>query len=158
MRKFLLSGVSALALVTGAQAQVSPNVVTETATTPRSGVVCQSVQATVATQNTLTFAVPAGQSLYLTHLYLAAAQDATGGAATNLNFTSTNLGSTTAASSLAWQLSAASGANTMTVVAQTDNPNGFVKSAVGPLNVTIISPASQTHIAFPMNACGFLAP
>ena len=157
MRKFLLSGVSALALVTGAQAQVSPNQVTETATTPRTGVVCQSVQATIATQNTLTFNIPAGQSFYLTHYYLAAAQDATGGALTNLNFTSTNLGGATT-TSLAWQVSAASAAGAYAIVAQADNPNGIVKSAVGPGTATIVSPASQTHVAFPMNACGFFAP
>lgn len=151
MRKFLLSSVSALAIVTSAYAQQSPNVVTETATTPRSGVICQSVNATINVQNTLTFNVPQGQALYLTHLWLAAAQDATSGAVTNLNFTTTNL------QSLSWGLSSPATANSFAVVASHDNPNGFVKSAVGPVSVTIVSPTQQAHAAFPMNACGFFA-
>lgn len=151
MRKILLASVSALALVTAAYGQVSPNVVTETATTPRSGVQCQSVTATINTQNTLTFTVPSGLRLYLTHLYLASAQDATAGAVTNLNFTTTNL------QSLAWQVTQAATANLYTLVAQHDNANGFAVSAVGPLNVTIVSPTAQGHAAFPMNACGFFA-
>ena len=58
LRALLLETTALVAVGYQASAQQSPNVVTETATTPRSGVQCQSVTATIATQNTLTFNVP----------------------------------------------------------------------------------------------------
>jgi hypothetical protein len=150
MRKLLLSVGLLVGLTSFATAQTA---VQQSASQLNAGLVCQvAASPAVNTQNTLTFNVPAGQSLYLTSVYLAAAQDATGGAVSNVRFTTTNL------QSLEWDFSQASAASTYAVVANYTNPAGIVKSAVGPLNVTIVSPSAATHTAFPMNACGYFAP
>ena len=157
MRKSLLGLLGAAFLAAlplgSALAQVSPNQVTETGTTPRSGVICQTAaNPAVNTQNTLTFNVPAGVSLYLTKVRLDVVADGTGGTALSIGrFTTTNL------NGIEWDTSFAGTASTATNAANESNPNGLVKSAVGPLNVTIVSPAAGTHNAYPMHACGFFA-
>jgi hypothetical protein len=79
--------------------------------------------------------------------------DGTGGTPLNIGrFTTTNL------QSLEWDFSFAGTASTQQTPIVITSSNGFVKSAQGPLNVTIVSPAGGTHNAYPMGACGFFAP
>jgi hypothetical protein len=63
---------------------------------------------TVNTQSTATATPQAGQFVYIVGLYLAACQDATGGAVSNVNWTTTNLGGAE------WPISAAAAASTCT--------------------------------------------
>lgn len=116
------------------------------------GVQCQTIGTpAVNTANTLTFTVPAGQSLYLTRILLTGGGDSTGGAVNNGRITTTNL------QSLEWDFTFPTGTSSFLQIASENNPNGFVKSSVGPISVTIVSPQS-THVAYGMSACGFFAP
>jgi hypothetical protein len=161
MKLFKFTYSTALAAVLGLGALSaafgqSASIVQQSGTQLNAGTVCAvAANPQVATQNTLTFAVPSGLSFYLTSIYLAASQDATGAASSNTRFTTTNL------QSMEWDMSMASAASTNLVVVNYGNPAGIVKSAQGPLNVTIVSPAATgggAHTAFAMNACGYFAP
>lgn len=151
MKRLLLSLGLAVALFGSAFAQVATQ---QSATQLIAGLVCQAAGTpAVNTQNTLTFVVPSGQSLYLTSIKMAVEADGTGGTAIALGrFTSTNL------QSLEWDVSFVGTANTFQDVISMANPAGIVKSAVGPLSVTIVSPAAGTHNAYAMQACGYYAP
>lgn len=151
MKRFLLS-FGLLPLLAGlACGQVS---VQQSASHLDTGVTCQVIGTpAVNTQNTLTFVVPSGQALYLTSIKLAVEADGTGGTALSLGrFTTTNL------QSLEWDVSFVGTANTYQDVIAMSNPAGIVKSAIGPLSVTIVSPAGGAHNAYPMMACGYFAP
>ena len=150
IRKFLL----AAGLVTAMEAAGAQTLTQQSPTQLNAGSVCQAVGTpAVNTQNTLTFTVPAGQYLYLTSVYLSVEADSTGTTAVALQrFTTTNL------QSLEWDFSFAGVVNTNFVVANYANPAGIAKSAIGPVSVTIVSPAAAAHDAFPMNACGYFAP
>ena len=130
----------------------SGSVVQETATSPRAATVCQEAGSPqVNTQNTLTFAVPAGQYLYLQSVYFNVIADGTGGTTLAIGrFTTTNM------QSMEWATSFAGTANTAASAISQGWPLG-VKSALGPLNVTFVSPAGGTHNAYPMTACGYYA-
>lgn len=147
----LLAALAFAGLATAATAQTA---VQQSATQLNSGTSCQvAANPAVNTQNTLTFAVPASQSLYLTSVGVNVVADGTGGTALSIGrFTSTNL------QSFEIDLSFAGTVNTQTGYTVLANPAGLVKSAVGPLNVTIVSPATGTHNAYPMFACGYYAP
>jgi len=160
MRKITIALGLSLALLlqlnihaANAQAVASGSAVQQSGSQNIAGSVCQvAVNPAVNTQNTLTFAVPSGQYLYLTHLYLSITADGTGGTTLNEGrFTTTNL------QSLEWDISFAGTAFTSATPIIHDNSGAFVKSALGPLNVTIVSPAGGAHNAYPMSACGYFA-
>lgn len=95
---------------------------------------------------TLTLTPPAGQFVYVCGLDLIVANDATGAvAATNLSFTSTNLGG------WAYKYSMVGTANTNGV----DRSFAWthcVKSAAATTAVTIVSPAANAHATYSINA------
>lgn len=147
--RYALAGLLMLAPAIAALGQTA---VQQSATQLNAGISCQvAANPAVATANTLTFAVPASQSFYLTSLLVTGAADATGGAVAIGRITTTNL------QSVEWDFSTAGTASTTTAVISLANSAGLIKSAVGPLNATIVSPSS-THIAYGMTACGYFAP
>jgi hypothetical protein len=152
MRKLLFSAALLLGSIAAAFGQQGSSV-TQTATQLNAGVTCQTAaNPAVNTQNTLTFSVPAGQYLYLTYLYLNIVADGTGGTPVSIGrFTTTNL------ASVEWDMSFAGTASTQSGAINAANASGLVKSAVGPVNVTIVSPAAGAHNAYAMTACGFYA-
>jgi hypothetical protein len=135
---------------TAAIAQTSTQ---QTATHLDSGIVCATAaNPQVATQNTLTFTVPAGQRLYLTNVYIQVVADGTGGTALAIGrFTTTNL------QAIEWDVSFAGTASTASNPIVISGPAGFLTSAVGPVSATIVSPTGGTHNAYAMTACGYYA-
>jgi hypothetical protein len=98
---------------------------------------------TVAQQSiATTLTPPPGQSIYICAIYLKACQDATGGAVSNVNFTSTGI-----TGNPQWGLSQASGASTCT---NSDGQMNFSTPLKGQANtpVVVTSPSSATHTGF----------
>ena len=160
MRKSLLGLLGAAFLAAlplgSALAQVSPNQTTQTGT--RLDACTQTAVGTnfntVNTQSTATIVVPAGLYAYICKIELEAMQDATGNAMTNLSFTSTGLGSG-AANSPQWAVSqplTVNGAYSRDIVYATP-----LKSATSGTNVTVVSPAAQTHVGFGIKIVYYLA-
>lgn len=112
---------------------------------------------TVNTQSTATITPPAGLSVYITAIYLSACQDATGGASSNVNFTTTGLGSGATASPQ-FALSQASAASTCTGQPGMINFATPLKSAAPGTNVTVVSPSAATHTGFGVEVFGYFAP
>jgi hypothetical protein len=110
---------------------------------------------TVNTQSTATVTPPAGQFVYITRIELESCQDATGGAVSNVNFTSTGLGSGATASPQ-WELSQAAAASTCTF--RDVNLVTPLKSATQGTNVTVVSPSAATHTGFGIKVYYYLAP
>jgi hypothetical protein len=115
---------------------------------------CTVANATAVINNavTLTITPPAGQYVYLCGIDLTVSNDATGAVvATNLQWTSTNLG--------AWKLtySMAGTANTIGLQYQSTF-NAIMKSAVAGTAVTIVSPAANAHAVYNVNAYYYYAP
>ena len=107
----------------------------------------------VNTQSTLTIPAVAGESIFVDYIALGACEDATGGALSNQNFTSTNL------DGFVWQSSEPSSTASSCVVPQRfEFPFGGLKAAAAGAAVTIVSPAAATHTAFPMLAAYHYAP
>jgi hypothetical protein len=109
---------------------------------------------TVNNTSTATINVPAGYFVYITGMFLSTCQDATSAAATNLNFTTTGLGSGAAAPQFG--LSLAATANTCYF-----QPISFatpLKSAAAGTQVTVVSPAANLHAGFGITVQYYLAP
>lgn len=105
----------------------------------------QSIAApAVNTQNTLTIPAVTGLFARVDEIVIGACQDATGNALSNVNFTTTNLGS------LAWQVGSAAGASTCIQPVVLTMPQGGLKAAAASVAVTIVSPAASLHAAYPM--------
>jgi len=104
---------------------------------------------TVNTQGLCTITVPAGQFVYISRMELEACEDATGSAATNVNFTSSGLGSINPS----WSLSMPVGANTCSY-REISWPTTLKSQAPG-TNVVITSPAAITHTGFGIKVYGY---
>jgi hypothetical protein len=151
LARLLLVPALLFGLAGAAQAQTA---VQQSASQLNAGIVCAvAANPAVNTQNTLTFTVPAGQSLYLTSVGVNVVADGTGGTTLAIGrFTSTNL------QSFEIDVSFAGTVNTQLGYTTLANPAGLIKSAVGPVSATIVSPAGGAHNAYPMFACGYFAP
>lgn len=154
MRKFLLA-LALLALACQAQAQTplvplvqQSSQRLDAATTCFNG----SSYNTVANQSTATITAVAGQYFYITWIYLAAANDATGVVNTNLNFTSTGIVGTPQ-----WGYSQVATADAGTIISQGPLSTPLRTAAPGTA-ATIVSPASQTHTGFAITVCGYYSP
>lgn len=112
---------------------VRPQAIPPQIITARSG--CAAVNTTA----TLTITPPAGQSVYITHLYLSEWQDGTGGTETSKVWTLTNLATVT----LDYTFSAATAANSYLVIADEVGAPLF-KSLQPGAAVVITSPAAAT--------------
>ena len=124
-----------------------------------------AVNATQAA-GTVTITPPAGNFVYFTSLLFGACSDGTASQSNpQLAFTSTNIGGTLAAASLTVQNS--------TVTAATITTNPFVnlcawspnivafaplKSATAGAAVTLVPPAQNAHMSFPIIATYYFAP
>jgi hypothetical protein len=104
---------------------------------------------TINTQSVCTITAPAGQYVYITRIELEACEDATGTAATNVNFTSTGLGSINPSWSLSMPLSA--GLCSFREI----NFTTTLKSQTPGTNVVLTSPSALTHTGFGIKAYGY---
>lgn len=112
---------------------------------------------TVNTQSVATTATPpANQSVYVTAIYMGACQDATGGASSNVNWTTSGLG-TGATLSPQFVLSQASGASTCTAEPGLINFSTPLKGATN-TPVVLTSPSAATHTGFASEIFYFIAP
>jgi hypothetical protein len=107
-----------------------------------------------ATQETLTIAAPAGLYVYITSLYLSACNDGTSSTNTNVNWTTTGLG-TGAANSPQWGVSF-TGINVCQNIYLTFAAP--LKSATPGTSVTVVSPGAATNTLFQSTATYYLAP
>lgn len=142
---FLVFAVPALA-----QQGVPGQIVQQSATDMQA---CTSVNANGAVNATATVTItpPNGQSVYLCGLDISISADATGGTtATNLSFTSTNIGG--------WQWKFSWAGTVSTNLIQIFNFVRPIKSTTPGTAVTIVSPAAGLHNAYNINAYYYFAP
>ena len=110
---------------------------------------------TINNQAVATITPPAGQFVYFCRIELSAANDGTGTAGTNVNFTSTGLG-TGATASPQWPLSTAATAEA--VVYRDVNFGLPFKSQTAGAQVTITSPSAEAHTGFGIVAYYYFSP
>ena len=110
---------------------------------------------TINTQAVATITPPAGQYVYITRIELEVMQNATGTAVTNLNFTSTGLG-TGATASPQWGVTLALTANAS--LYRDVNMTTPLRSAIAGQNVTVTSPAALASTAYGIKVYGYFSP
>jgi len=157
MRNLFRRGISVIVLLAGlgqAQAQNILPQVQQNATRLDAGtlVAVGTNWNTVNTVSTATATPQAGQSVYVTGLYMASCQDATGGATSNVNFTTTNLSGLEFAIS---QASAASACTGSPGLIQFSTP---LKAAAAGTAVTLVSPTAATHTGYSTEIIWYSAP
>jgi hypothetical protein len=109
---------------------------------------------TINTQAVATVTPPAGQYVYITRIEIEVLQNATGTAVTNLNFTSTGLG-TGATASPQWGVTLALTANAS--LYRDVNMTTPLRSAIAGQNVTITSPAALASTAYGIKIYGYFS-
>jgi hypothetical protein len=110
---------------------------------------------TINQQAVATVTPPAGQFIYITRIELEVMQNATGTAVTNLNFTSTGLG-TGATASPQWGVSLPLTANA--TLYRDINMGTPLRTAIAGQNVTITSPAALASTAYGIKIYGYFSP
>ncbi len=141
-----------LGLLAPALAQVAPPQFQQSATRQDAaqGVALSTNFDTVNTQGTATITPPGGLSVYITGLSFEACEDATGGAVSNVNFTSTNI-----SGAPQWSLSMASAASTCQ---RWQEPLATpLKSTTPGTAVTVVSPSGATHTGFGIRVYYYIA-
>lgn len=123
----------------------NPSNATQVAITAQPALTTANVTAAINNTATLTITPPAGQFVYLCGLDIIVANDATGAvAATDLSFTSTNIGT------WAYKYSMVGTANTNGVDRSFSWQN-CIKSSAPTTAVTIVSPAANAHATYSIN-------
>lgn len=153
MRFRFLWAVPFLLAAWPAFAQVSPNLVTPTATLAAQPTVLCSTAPAVNTQATCTVSVQGQQYAYITAIYFDVCTNGTGTAQNNVTFTSTGL-----QTSPSWPYSVAATASICQHWGDTGGGDAVLAKGNLGTNVVITSPAAATNNSYGIRVYGYLAP